>query len=268
MAASMLSGKLDPVVRTITTGDVIAALASGLRDFRQAPRYGLALGALCAATGIVVIASLFVLGMPYLAYPIGAGFAIVCPFFASWLYEVSRRLEAGEALSASSIWRRVLSRSEIRWMGFIVVFILVLWMYEVRLLLALFLGETGMAANLGEFFETVLTTNQGLAFLLVGNTIGIFLSAILFSLTVISFPLVLDRDIDCVTAMVTSIRAVAASPLPMLLFGVVIALLLVVSALMAFLGLLVTMPVLGHATWHVYRSAIAPQANTVSGAAV
>ena len=106
----------------------------------------------------------------------------------------------------------------------------------------------------------MLTTSQGLTFLLVGNIIGAFLSAVLFSLTVVAFPLVLDRDVDFVTAMVTSLRAVGASPLPMLLFGVIIVLLLAVSALMAFLGLLVTLPVLGHATWHVYRSAVAPEA--------
>lgn len=145
-------------------------------------------------------------------------------------------------------------------MGFVVVFVLVVWMYEVRILLAVFLGDTGMAATLQEFFQTVLTTSQGLTFLLVGNIIGAFLSAVLFSLTVVAFPLVLDRDVDFVTAMVTSLRAVGASPLPMLLFGVIIVLLLAVSALMAFLGLLVTLPVLGHATWHVYRSAVAPEA--------
>lgn len=260
MAESTLSGKTDPKVRSIATGDVVEALAAGLRDFKAAPLHGLALGGLCAAIGIAVLAALFQLGMPYFAYPIGAGFALVSPFAASWLYEVSRRLEAREPLSGGDIWRKVVGRSEVRYMGFVVVFVLVVWMYEVRILLAVFLGDTGMAATLQEFFQTVLTTSQGLTFLLVGNIIGAFLSAVLFSLTVVAFPLVLDRDVDFVTAMVTSLRAVGASPLPMLLFGVIIVLLLAVSALMAFLGLLVTLPVLGHATWHVYRSAVAPEA--------
>lgn len=258
MTTTTASGSMGPDVRRIASRDVIEALALGLRDFKAAPRYGLALGALCALTGIAILVTLFMAGMTYLAYPIGAGFALVCPFIASGLYEVSRRQETGEALSAGGIWRKIASRSEIRWMGFVVVFILVMWMYEVRLLMALFLADSGMSATISEFVDTVLTTHQGLMFLLIGNVIGAFLAAVLFSLTVVSFPIVLDRDIDFVTAMVTSLRAVAASPGPMLLFGVIIALLLVVSTLMAFTGLVVTMPVLGHATWHVYRSAVVP----------
>jgi uncharacterized membrane protein len=103
-----------------------------------------------------------------------------------------------------------------------------------------------------------LTTNEGLLFLAIGNAVGAALSLILFSLTVVSFPLLLDRDVDFVTAMITSVRAVVMSPVPMIGWAAVIVVLLIVSALPYFLGLLVTLPVLGHATWHLYRRIVAP----------
>jgi len=104
----------------------------------------------------------------------------------------------------------------------------------------------------------VLTTNEGLLFLAIGNLDGAVLSLILFSLTVVSFPLLLDRDVDFVTAMVTSVRAVVMSPLPMIGWAAVIVMLLIVSVIPYFLGLLVTLPVLGHATWHLYRRIVVP----------
>jgi uncharacterized membrane protein len=253
-----LSGKSDPVVKQITTADVVEAVARGLRDFQAAPRYGLILGATCAAIGLAVVGTLFLAGLPYLAYPIVAGFALICPFLAAGLYEASRRMEAGEPLAWGAIWARVRSRSEIRWMGFMTLFVLIVWMYQVRLLMALFLGYSGMSPTLQEFFKIVLTTSEGVLFLAIGNVIGAVLATVLFSLSVISFPLVLDRDVDFVTAMITSLRAVAANPGPMLFWAAIIVVLLIVSLLPMFLGLLVTLPILGHGTWHLYRRVVAP----------
>jgi uncharacterized membrane protein len=104
----------------------------------------------------------------------------------------------------------------------------------------------------------VLTTNEGLLFLAIGNAVGAGLSLILFSLTVVSFPLLLDRDVDFVTAMVTSVRAVVTSPIPMIGWAAIIVVVLIVSSIPYFLGLVVTLPVLGHATWHLYRRIVAP----------
>src|SRR5712664_954626 len=253
-----VSGKIDPVVRRITAADIAEALGQGLRDFQAAPLYGLAFGALYAGGGIVILLSLTAFGMIYLAYPLAAGFALLGPFVAIGLYEVSRRREAGQELSMRGIWSTVKSRSEIGWMAFVTLFVFVIWMYQVRLLIALLIGLNASFSSLREFITVVLTTNEGLLFLAIGNAVGAALSLILFSLTVVSFPLLLDRDVDCVTAMITSVRAVVMSPLPMIGWAAVIVVLLIVSALPYFLGLLVTLPVLGHATWHLYRRIVAP----------
>ena len=255
-----ISGKVDPVVRSITAGDIAEALGEGLRDFQAVPLYGLAFGALYAAGGIAILLCLMAFGLVYLAYPLAAGFAMIGPFVATGLYEVSRRRETGQAISIGAIWATVKARGEIGWMAFVTLFVFVIWMYQVRLLIALLLGLNASFSSLREFITVVLTTNEGLLFLAIGNAVGAALSLILFSLTVVSFPLLLDRDVDFVTAMVTSVRAVVKSPVPMIGWAAVIVVLLAVSAIPYFLGLVVTLPVLGHATWHLYRRIIAPVA--------
>ncbi len=253
-----VSGKVDPVVRPIKAADIAEALGQGLRDFQAMPLYGLAFGALYAVGGILIVLCLTAFGMVYLAYPLAAGFALIGPFVAIGLYEVSRRREAGEPVSFGAIWSAIRSRGEIGWMAFVTLFVFVVWMYQVRLLIALILGLNASFGSFKEFLTVVLTTNEGLLFLAIGNLDGAALSLILFSLTVVSFPLLLDREVDFVTAMVTSVRAVVTSPLPMIGWAAVIVLLLIVSALPYFLGLVVTVPVLGHATWHLYRRIVAP----------
>jgi len=257
-APMSISGKTDPVVRPIVPADIAEALVQGLRDFQAMPLYGLIFGALYAAGGILIVLSLTAFGMIYLAYPLAAGFALIGPFVAIGLYEMSRRRERGEPVTLAAIWHAVRSRSEIGWMAFVTLFIFVIWMYQVRLLIALILGINASFSSLQQFITIVLTTNEGLLFLAIGNAVGAALSLIMFSLTVVSFPLLLDRDVDFVTAMVTSVRAVVTSPVPMIGWAAIIVVLLIVSSIPYFLGLLVTLPVLGHATWHLYRRIVAP----------
>jgi uncharacterized membrane protein len=250
----------DPVVRPIAIGDIAEAFAQGLRDFQAAPAYGLFFGAVYAAGGILIVACAAVFGVSYLAYPLAAGFALIGPFVAVGLYEVSRRREHGTPLRFGQILGVIVaqSRRELGWMAFVTLFIFVIWMYQVRLLLALFLGFRSFA-SLHEFIQVVTTTADGLMFLLIGNVIGAVLALILFSLTVVSFPLLLERDIDFITAMITSVRAVTTSPRPMIGWAAAIVALLVVATLPFFLGLLVVLPVLGHTTWHLYRRIVAPE---------
>ncbi len=254
-----ISGKTDPVIRTITWDDVIAAVRQGADDFRKAPGLGVLIGGICAAGGIALVLFLTELGLPYFAYPLATGFAILAPLLASGHYVVSRELAAhGKAPSLAAIWHEIISRSEIRWMAFVTVFILLIWMYQVRLLLAVLLGTLGFDATLEAFIDTVFTTSNGLAFIFIGHVVGAIMATILFSVTVVSFPLILDRDVDLMTAMITSVAAVGKNPVPMFGFAALIGAALIAGMVPFFLGLIVVVPVFGHATWHLYHRVIEP----------
>lgn len=246
-----------PQVRKITANDVIDALAAGLADIRRAPVYGLTIGALFAAGGLFVVLSAAALEMSYLSYPAAAGFVLIGPFAAVGLYEVSRRLESGDEVSWKTVLGTIWAQKgrELSWMAFVVLFIQIMWMYQVRLLLALFLGFRSFA-SFDEFLTQVITTPEGLMFLAVGHVVGAILSLLLFSLTVVSFPLLLEDDRDFITAMITSVRAVVTSPVPMIGWAIVVTAVLIVSMVPAFLGLIVTLPILGHTTWHLYKKCV------------
>ena len=248
-----------PIVRPVTFTDLRACLAEGIADFRRAPLYGLFFGAVYAIGGLMIVALVFKLEMSYLAYPLAIGFALIGPFVAVGLYEVSRRLEAGRPLDWPGVLRVIYDqrRRELSWMAFVVLFVLWIWLYQVRLLIALFLGSRA-SINLGRFVHAVLSTPEGLTFLAVGHLVGAALALLLFSVTVIACPLLLDRNVDFITAIITSVKTVATSPVPMILWGLMVVVLILLASLPAFLGLLVVLPVLGHATWHLYRRAIAP----------
>ncbi|HZP68573.1 MAG TPA: DUF2189 domain-containing protein [Pseudolabrys sp.] len=243
-----------PTVRAVGIADVNEAWAQGLRDFRAAPGYGLAFGAFYAAGGIVVVLGAAALGLGYLAYPLAAAFALIGPFAAVGLYEVSRRLEAGLALSWGAVLGAVFQRrnSRLAWMGVVTVLFFIAWICLVRALVVLFLG-THAFPTLDDFLVALTMASNGLLFLVLGHAVGAVLSVALFALTFVSFPLLLDRDIDVVTAMLTSVRAVIASPVVAIGWAIIVVLLLVVACLPFFLGLLVVLPVLGHTTWHLYR---------------
>ncbi len=248
-----------PEIRAVTVGDLKSALRKGTADFLKAPSYGLFFGTVYAFGGLVLIAAVTVWGMHWLAYPLIIGFALIGPFVATGLYEVSRRLEAGAPLS----WSRVLGviwdqhRRELGWMAFVTLFIFWIWVYQARTLFVVFFGSKGFASYDG-FVEAVFTTSNGWLFLVVGHIVGAIIAMVLFVLTVVSFPLLLDRECDFVTAMITSIRAVATSPVIMGGWGLFVVTSVVLAALPGFLGLLIVLPILGHATWHLYRRVVRP----------
>ena len=248
----------DPTrVNAIMVSDIVDALAAGMRDFRKAPAFGLFFGAVFALGGNLVLLTASALQMSYLSYPLAVGFCLIGPFIAVGLYEVSRRLEVNRPLTWSGVLGVIWAQRgrEIAWMAFVVLFVQIMWMYQVRLLLALFLGFQSFA-SFSEFVEVIVSTPEGLMFLLIGHVVGAVLSVVLFSLTVVSFPMLLDRDVDFITAMITSVRAVVTSPVPMIGWALVVTVTLLVSMLPFFVGLLVTLPVLGHTTWHLYRALV------------
>ena len=250
-----------PEVRAISVADLRASLLEGAADFARQPAIGLAIGAILALIGIAITLALTVWRMSWMIYPFAIGFPLIGPFAAVGLYEVSRQLEAGQRPS----WNSVLSvvwaqrRREVSWMALTMLFIFWIWMYQVRLLIALILGRMSFA-TLERFVDVVLTTPQGWLFLAVGHLVGAALSLVLFSVTVIAIPFLLDREADFITAMITSVRTVLASPVVMLGWGIAVTLAVLAACVPFFLGLLIVLPVLGHATWHLYRRAVVPDA--------
>ena len=246
--------ELEVHINKITFADLKAALGNGWADFKRAPVFGIFFGGVYALGGILLTYGVFDLGLPWLAYPIVIGFALIGPFVATGLYEVSRNLEACKPLR----WRKILSviwdqhRRELGWMAFVMLFIFWIWMYQVRTLVAVFFGTAGFA-NLEDLLTVIFTTEKGFIFLIVGHLIGAIISLVLFSITVISCPLLLDREVDFVTAMLASIRTVYRSPIVMIMWGISVVLCVLLSAIPAFLGLVVSLPILGHTTWHLYR---------------
>lgn len=249
-----------PKVQTINTGDIVDSLEKGLRDFAAAPLYGLFFGGIYAFGGMLIVLAASALDLGYISYPLAVGFALIGPFVAVGLYEVSRRREKGEPLGWSSVLGVVVAqrRRETGWMAFVTLFVLIMWMYQVRILIALFIGLRA-PTSLDGFIQVVLGTPEGLMFLAVGHLIGAFMALVLFSLTVVSFPLLLDREVDFVTAMITSVRTVFTNPVPMIGWAFVLMVVLMIAIGPFFLGLFVALPILGHTTWHLYRKLVAPE---------
>jgi len=234
--------------------DIRAAVAAGLRDLAARPLLSLFFGLVYALFGAVLIAGLVVFEQVWITIAAAVGFPLVAPFLAAGLYEMSRRLGRGERFSAGDIFLVVFNqqRREFAFMSFVVLFVFWIWGYQVRIVLALTIYSQGFA-SLDGLFTAIFTTTGGAAFLAVGTCIGAVLSTILFSITVISMPLLLDKEVDFVTAMITSVKAVLASPLVMLAWGAVIGAVTLVSVAPGFLGVIVSFPILGHATWHLYQ---------------
>jgi len=249
-----------PVVRAATVTDIVAAVEAGLRDFRAAPLHGVAFGLFYAVGGFVLLEMSTHAGWLWVAFPLATGFALVGPFVAVGLYEISRRLGAGEPVTFGGIAASIFSagRRELGWMALVSMFAFVIWMYQARLMFALYFGlGTGSGLTL---WQLLFTTQAGWGFLAIGTAWGAVLSVVVFTLTVVSFPILLDRDVDFITAMITSVKAVVASPVVMVGWGLITAALILIAMAPYFLGLIVVLPVLGHATWHLYKRVVEPAA--------
>ncbi|NSY36934.1 DUF2189 domain-containing protein [Leisingera sp. ANG59] len=244
-------------VNRLTAGDISASLKAGFSDFLARPVMSGFFGVFYAVFGILFVWCLVWLGKIWMIIPAAVGFPLVAPFAAAGLYEMSRRMQAGENFGWSEILT-VMARQrnrEMGWMAFVTLFIFWVWMYQVRLWLAIILQDASFS-DFDGFLHTVFFTPQGWAFLAVGTCAGAFLSAVLFTVTVVAMPMLLDRETNFVTAMLTSIRAVAENPVVMLGWAAIISAAMLLSLVPAFLGLIITLPVLGHTTWHLYRRAV------------
>ncbi len=246
-------------VRSIGVDDIYAALSAGWADFRAAPQFGLFFGGVYALAGILIFLQLWVWDQPMWILPLAFAFPLIGPFAAIGLYEVSRRREAGVPLVWSEIldviWRE--RNRQMPTMAFIVLAGFMIWMWAAAMLIAIFLGRMDFAvySDIG----TLLTTGNGMLLLLIGTIVGGAIALVLFSVTAVSLPMLLDREVDYVTAMVTSFNAVTQNPVAMLTWAGIVAVGLLIAMVPFFLGLFVALPVLGHTTWHIYRKVVAPE---------
>ncbi len=249
-----------PAVCRIGTGDLGAALRRGWKDFAANRTDVMFLCLLYPVIGLVL--SRAAIGYEFLAllFPLAAGFALVGPVAGTGLYEMSRRIEQGEAVS----WRTAFAVARTRGFGAIVLLgvlyaaLFVIWLQVALAIYEHFLGETP-PATAGEFLHQVFGTEAGWQMIVVGNLVGLVFAIVAFTVGVVSFPMLIDGRFGrsggemLSFAVSTSLAAVRANPLTMALWGLIVAALLIVGSVPFFLGLVVVMPVLGHATWHLYR---------------
>lgn len=252
-------------VRAVTVGDVRAAFRAGLEDFFRKPLLSLFFGLIFAGFGLAFTAGLLIYDQVWMIVAAGVGFPLVAPFLAAGLYEMSRQYGLKQDFSWVRIFTVVFrqQRREFGWMAFVVLFVFWIWVYQVRLLLAIFLQWTSFS-SLSGLVEVITTTSNGFAFLAVGTIIGAALATALFSITVVAMPLLLDEEIDFVSAMILSIKTVVASPAVMLGWGAAIGILTLISTFPVFLGVIFVLPVLGHTTWHLYKRALQKKESAAS----
>jgi uncharacterized membrane protein len=250
---------VNPAVRRIAPADLLQALARGLDDFSAMPSHAVFLCVIYPLLGALLISLSLGYSMLPLAFPLAAGFALIGPFAAIGLYELSRRREAGLDASSRHAFDVVHSPSlgAILALGLLLMAIFLIWLAVAE---AIYVANFGYAApaSIDQFVDGVFTTSAGWHLIVVGTGIGFLFAVLALTIGAVSFPLLLDRDVGAAVALFTSIRVVIANPLTMALWGFIVAVLLIVGSLPFFLGLAVVMPVLGHATWHLYRRAVEP----------
>ena len=254
---------LQPVVRRISTSDLYYALARGYDDFAAFPSHGVFLCVIYPLLGILLIGwALGTLSLLPLAIPIAAGFALVGPVAAIGLYELSRRREAGLDSSPRHVFDVLHSPSlgSIIALSVLLMAIYLIWLVVAQALYIVIFGNES-PASIEKFITDLLTTPRGWTLIIVRWGIGFLFAAFVLSISAISFPLLLDRNVGAAAAMHTSLRVTAANPLSMALWGLIVATLLVIGSIPFFVGLTVVIPVLGHATWHLYQRAVEPGGN-------
>jgi len=250
---------LPALARPLEMRDLANALKAGWRDFAAQPVYGLFFAAIFTISGIVLSYFLWTRGEWAWLIPAAAGFPILAPFVAVGLYEVSRRRESGEPSSWSAVLGAVRGRGDeqILSMGVIVFVAFGFWVIVAHAISAIFLAEAGAGSESLSF----LVSSDGLAMLAVGSLFGAAMALAFYAITVVSLPMLVDRDVDFMTAIITSLRAFQANTVVLLVWAGLIAAALFVSLALFFVGLLVVLPVLAHATWHLYRRAVEPDPN-------
>ena len=263
-AASSMDGAWEdratsaPTVRRITSADVGDALAKGVRDFGACRTDVMMLCLLYPLAGLAISRMAFDYGMLALVFPLIAGFALIAPLFGLGLYEISRRRERGLGTHWTDAFAvgRSPNIGSIIVMGLLLLAIFCLWLFAANFLYTVTLGPDAPVSAVA-FVRDALTTPQGLTMTVVGIGVGFLFALLVLVIGVVSLPMLLDRKVGVGTAIATSVRAVRMNPGPMAMWGLIVATSLALGALPLLIGLAIVLPVLGHATWHLYRKLVA-----------
>jgi uncharacterized membrane protein len=248
-----------PAIRRIAVADLREVLAGGVRDFAACRTDVVLICLIYPVVGLVLARLVFGYDMLPLLFPLASGFALLGPVAAVGMYEMSRRREQGLPVSLAN-WGDVLASPRfgaIFLLGLLLVAIFLVWLAVAQAIYAVTLGPEP-PATFQAFLHDVLTTGAGWTMIGVGFGVGFLFALLVLAITVISFPLLLDRDVGLPMAIVTSVRAVIANPGPMAVWGLIVAAGLAIGTIPLFFGLAVVVPILGHATWHLYRKTVAP----------
>jgi uncharacterized membrane protein len=246
-----------PAVRRIGIADLRAALAAGFADFEAYRSDVLFLGVIYAVAGLVMARFAFGADLLPLLFPLASGFALVGPLAAVGLYELSRRREQGAQVSWTNAFDvfRAPAIGSIAVLGAGLVAVFLLWIGAAW---AIFEGTLGpqTPGTVSQFADAVLHSDAGHTMIIVGVGVGFLFAVFAMAVSVVSFPLLLDRDVGLDTAVKTSIQAVVRNPVPMAIWGLIVAVGLVLGSIPALIGLVLVVPILGHATWHLYRRVV------------
>jgi uncharacterized membrane protein len=250
------------IIRTISLSDLHQSLRQGWEDFKAVPSHAIILCVIYPVLGLMLARAAFGYAVLPLLFPLAAGFALLGPFAALGLYELSRRRERGEEPSAWDALDVLHSPSfgAMLGLGTLLLALFVTWVATAQAIYISVFGYQG-ASDVSDFVQRVLTTPQGWWLILVGCGAGFLFALVALCISVVSFPMMLDRHASAGEAMVTSLRVAAKNPTTIAAWGLIVAVLLVAGSLPLFLGLAVVIPLLGHATWHLYRKAIAIDPN-------
>ena len=246
-----------PVVRRIGIADLKDALRQGARDFEACRTDVVFLCLIYPVAGLVMARLAFNYGLLPLIFPLVSGFALIAPLFGVGLYEMSRRRERGIATGWADAFAVLRSPGigSIMVLGLLLLALFALWLFAANLIYTLTLGPDAPVSAMA-FARDAITTPQGWTMIGVGMGVGFLFALAVLVISVVSFPLLLDRDVGVGTAIATSVRAVRQNPGPMAVWGLIIAAGLVIGTIPLLVGLAIVLPILGHATWHLYRKVV------------
>ncbi len=244
-----------PSIREIAPEAPWTWLAAGWQDLWRVPQISLAYGVAFSLISAALTFGLFYLGLAYLLLPLAAGFMLLGPLLAVGLYEASRRLEAGEPIRFRDVvFVSTRAPGQLAFIGILLMLFMLAWVRLATLLFALFMQSSFPPVE--QWVSVLLFTPNGLGLLVVGSTVGALLAVAAFTISAVSVPMLLVRDIDAVTAMIASVEAMRRNFWPMLLWGWLITILVGLGLATLYVGLAITFPLVGHATWHAYRALV------------